>query len=55
MLNVLYHRAGHITEPATFSWHREHHVRTTMPSQNNSNLLYKEGKIDLALQAYIVG
>jgi hypothetical protein len=26
-----------------------------MPSQNNSNLSYKEGKIDLALQAYIVG
>jgi hypothetical protein len=53
--NVKYHQAGQTTKPATFSWHREHHVRTTMLSQNNSNLSYKEGRINLALQAYILG
>jgi hypothetical protein len=47
--NVLYHRAGYTTEPATFSWHREHHVRNTMQSQYNTKLSYKEGRIKLAL------
>jgi len=31
--NVKHHRAGHTTEPATFSWHREHYVQ-------NMKLLY---------------
>ncbi|CAE7027073.1 hypothetical protein PTNB73_01649 [Pyrenophora teres f. teres] len=30
--NVFHHRAGHPTKPATFSWHREHYVRTTILS-----------------------
>ncbi|XP_014549941.1 hypothetical protein COCVIDRAFT_63822, partial [Bipolaris victoriae FI3] len=53
--NVLYHRACHITECATFSWHRELHVRKAMPQQQNSILIQQEGRIILALQAYRTG
>jgi len=51
-INVKHHRAGHITEPATLSWHHEHNVRNRMPSQDNINLSYEEGRIELALHAY---
>ena len=55
LYNVFHHRAGHITECATFSWHHELHVRKIMPQQQNAILTQQEGRLTLAVQAYRTG
>jgi len=53
--NVKHQRAGHTSEPATFSWHCDLCKNNTMHQQQSSILSYEEGRIDLALQAFTSG
>ena len=47
--NVKHHRAGHTTEPDTFSWHREHHLQSNMSQPREDILTQREGRITLAI------
>jgi hypothetical protein len=55
MTNVLHHRAGQPTEPATFPWHDQLSPLHVMSQQHNVITLQEDGRVDLALQAYILG
>ncbi|KAF1928253.1 uncharacterized protein M421DRAFT_62952, partial [Didymella exigua CBS 183.55] len=50
--NVLYHRAGHITEPVKICQDQHNSALHSMSQQHHDLLLQHKGRLQLALQAY---
>ena len=50
LLNVVHHRADHIIERNTFSWHSSFHLKLSITQQQNMDSFSKERRIILAIE-----